>query len=200
MATHIYQLAILTSPPQRSINQSDGRKKKNPNYFRDAIPERNLLSFSPRSLCLRYVPLHINHYSTSHLGEPVLAFALLSLTFLSPPGTMLTLRVILCDGYQLAGREAMLLSITIRPRTPVVCRLCLWNITLISVYFYSNEAAVTISSLSSNAVHIRANRWTACCPVVVCCVCCVRCKDSVEMFLDYSLECYPVIRNFNIGS
>lgn len=129
------------------INKSKLSQKQKTNYCRDTIPERNLLSFSARSLCLCYVPLHINHYSTSHLGVSVLAFRLLSPTFLSPPGTMLTLRVILCDWYQLAWGKAVLLSITTHPRTPLVCSLYLYNITLITIYFYSNEATVIITSL-----------------------------------------------------
>lgn len=63
------------------INKSKSRQKHNPNYGWDFIPERKLLSFSARPMCLRSVSLHINHYSTSHLGESVLALGLLSLTF-----------------------------------------------------------------------------------------------------------------------
>ena len=63
------------------INKSKSCQKHNPNYGGGSIPERKLLSFSARPMCLRSVPLHINHYSTSHLGESVLALGLLSLTF-----------------------------------------------------------------------------------------------------------------------
>lgn len=111
------------------MQQSTKTKPHQFKYFRGAIPERIMLSFSARPLCLCYVPLHINHYRTSHLGESVLAFGLLSLTVSLLPGTMLTLCIILCNGYQMAQGKAMLLSITTHPRTPVVCSLYLLNIT-----------------------------------------------------------------------
>ena len=63
------------------VNKSKPRQKHNPNCGRGSIPKRKLLSFPARPMCLRSVPLHINHYSTSHLGESVLALGLLSLTF-----------------------------------------------------------------------------------------------------------------------
>ena len=99
--------AILTMPVQRSNKSKPHQKEKNSNNFRDSLPDRTVLSFSARPLCLRSVLLHINHDSARGLGESLLACGLLSLTFLSPRGTMWTLRVILCDGYQLAPEEAM---------------------------------------------------------------------------------------------
>lgn len=120
---------------------------------------------------MHFAPLHTNQCGRVGVG-------LLSLTFLSAPDTMLTLCVILCDERPPAPEATMPLHpSTAHPRTPVVC--CLY-ITLNSIYFYSNEAAVIIFIPVESCSRSRArsaNSVSQC----GCLFVCAWCNDNVDL-------------------